>query len=458
MAKQNKSIDIINGPIIKGLILFTIPIILTGMLQLLFNAADTIVVGRYGNETALAAVGSTSALITLILNLFMGLSVGSSVNVAHCYGAGDRRGVHQVVHTSILAAIVTGIFVGVVGVLIATPALRIMGTPDNVIDQASLYMKIYFCGVPALMVYNFASAILRSAGDTKRPLYYLIISGVVNLLLNLVLVIVFKLDVAGVAIATVTSEVLSAALIIIRMMRTDEWYKLELTKLRIYKDKLIKILKIGLPAGLQGTVFSISNVVLQSSINSFGYIAMNGNSAASNLEGFIYMAINAFHQSALSYVGQNIGADRTKRVNKIIASALVMVTVVSVMLGGLCILFRGPLLRIYIPSSEEAVAYGMTRLFVICGTYYLNGASDVLTGILRGMGSSVAPMFISMIGICGTRILWVELVFPHFHTLLSLYLSYPVSWVISVAAQVICLIIMRKKLENRKKVFAPAEQ
>lgn len=458
MAKQNKSIDIVGGPIVKGLILFTIPIILTGMLQLLFNAADTIVVGRYGTDTALAAVGSTGALITLILNLFMGLSVGASVNAAHCYGAGDKRGVHQVVHTSILASVITGIFVGVLGVAVATPALKVMGTPDDVIGQASLYMKIYFCGVPAQMVYNFAASILRSAGDTKRPLYFLSISGVVNLLLNLLLVIVFHLDVAGVAIATVTSEVLSAALIVIHMMRTDEWYKLEISKLRIYKDKLIKILKIGLPAGLQGTVFSLSNVVLQSSINSFGYVAMNGNSAAGNLEGFIYMAINSFHQSAVAYVGQNVGAGRPKRVNKIVASSLITVTLVAVTLSGLFLLFRIPLLKIYIPNSEEAVAYGAARMMVIFSTYFLNGGNDVMTGILRGMGSSVAPMLISTIGICGTRILWVTLIFPHFHSLFSLYCSYPVSWAISLTAQIVCFIILKKQIEQRRLIFAAANQ
>lgn len=449
MAKHSKNIDMVNGSIVKGLILFSIPIMLSGMLQLLFNAADTVVVGRYGSENALAAVGSTGSLITLIVNLFMGLSVGSSVIAAHCYGAGDRKGVHQVVHTSILAAAVTGVFVGILGIAVSTPALRLMGTPDDVIEQASSYMQIYFCGMPAMMIFNFGASIMRSAGDTKRPLYYLCISGVINIVLNLILVIVFHLDVAGVAIATVVSQVVSAVLILIHMSRSNEWYKLCIKKLKIYPDKLLKIVKIGLPAGLQGTVFSISNVVLQSSINSFGSIAMNGNSAAANLESFMYLSVNAFHQSAVSFTGQNIGAGKYHRASKIMRTTLTMAMAVSILMGGIFLLAREELLHIYIPSSEEAVAFGIQRLLVICTTYCLCAGTDVMTGVLRGMGSSLVPTLISVIGICGTRILWVWLIFPFYHTLTSLYISYPVSWFISFAAQFVCFIVVRKRLMRR---------
>lgn len=442
----------VNGPIGKGLILFSIPIMLSGVLQLLFNAADTIVVGRYGSENALAAVGSTGALITLIVNLFMGLSVGSSVIAAHCYGAGDRKGVQQVVHTSVLAAAVTGVLVTVIGFAVTTPALQLMGTPDDVITQASAYMKIYFLGMPAMMIYNFAASIMRSAGDTKRPLYFLTVSGVVNIILNLIFVILLQLDVAGVAIATVISQIVSAVLILVHMIRSDEWYKFSWKKLKIYPEKLLKIVSIGLPAGLQGTVFSISNVVLQSSINSFGSVAMNGNSAAANLEGFMYLSVNAFHQSSVSFTGQNIGAGKYKRASKIMRVALTMAATVSIAMGGIFLLARQPLLHIYIPNSEEAIAFGIQRLLIICSTYCLCAGTDVMTGILRGMGSSLAPTLISIIGICGTRILWVLLIFPTYHSLASLYISYPISWFISFAAQAVCFIIVKKRMLKRYRV------
>ncbi len=453
MARHSKNIDMTNGPIIKGFLLFSVPIMLSGILQLLFNAADTVVVGRFGSETALGAVGSTSALITLIVNLFMGLSVGASVTAAHCYGAKDPAGVHQVVHTSILASAVTGVVVGMIGIAVSTPALRLMGTPDNVIDQASTYMKIYFCGMPAMMVYNFGASILRSAGDTKRPLYYLSVAGVVNIVLNLIFVIVFHLDVAGVAIATVISQFISAICILAHMMRCDKWYRLELKKLRIYPEKLKRIIWIGVPAGLQGTVFSISNVVLQSSINSFGSIAINGNTAAANLEGFMYLAVNAFHQSSVSFTGQNIGAGKFHRAGTIMKAALGLSAAVSVVMGGAFLLLREPLLHIYIPAymsnSAQAVAYGVSRLLIICSTYFLCAGNDVMTGVLRGMGASLAPALISVIGVCGTRILWVLLVFPFYHSLVSLYISYPVSWFVSFGAQLLCFFVVKKRMLRR---------
>lgn len=449
MAKHSKNIDMVNGSIVKGLILFSIPIMLSGMLQLLFNAADTVVVGRYGSENALAAVGSTGSLITLIVNLFMGLSVGSSVIAAHCYGAGDRKGVQQVVHTSILAAAFTGLLVGIIGIVVSKPALHLMGTPDEVMDQASQYMQIYFCGMPAMMIFDFGASIMRSAGDTKRPLYYLCISGVINIVLNLILVIVFHMDVAGVAIATVVSQIVSAALIVIHMCRCNEWYKLNLKKLKIYPEKLIKIVKIGLPAGLQGTVFSISNVVLQSSINSFGPIAMNGNSAAANLESFMYLSVNAFHQSAVSFTGQNMGAGKYRRVDKVVVASVFMAIAVSIIMGGVFLFAREGLLHIYIPNSEEAVAFGIQRLLIICATYSLCAGSDVMIGVLRGMGSPIVPTLISVIGICGTRVFWVLFIFPVYNTLTSLYISYPVSWFISFAGQIVCFIVVRKRLMRR---------
>lgn len=469
MTKYSKSsIDMTGGPIVKGLLLFAIPIMLTGMLQLLFNAADTVVVGRFGSETAIGAVGSTTALITLIVNLFMGLSVGASVTTAYCYGAKDAKGVQQVVHTSILSATIAGILVGIIGFFVSTPALRLMEAPDNVIGQSATYMKIYFCGTPAMMVYNFGASIVRSSGDTKRPLFYLSISGVVNIILNLIFVIVFHLDVAGVAIATVISQFISAACILVHMMRCDKWYKLEIRKLRIYPEKLLKIIRIGVPAGLQSSVFSISNVVVQSSINSFGSIAVNGNAAAASLEGFMYLSVNAFHQSAVSFTGQNIGAKKYHRTSSIMKAALALAAAVSIVMSGVFLLFREELLHIYIPAympnSQAAVAYGVQRLIIICSTYYLCSGNDVMTGVLRGMGTSLVPALISVIGVCGTRILWVLLIFPSFHTITSLYISYPVSWFISFAAQIICFVFVKRRLQKQmenieqKRETPPAEE
>ncbi|MBS5725669.1 MAG: MATE family efflux transporter [Clostridiales bacterium] len=408
------------------------------------------------------------ALITLIVNLFMGLSVGASVTTAYCYGAKDSEGVHQVVHTSILSAAIAGILVGIIGFFVSTPALRLMEAPDNVIGQSATYMKIYFCGTPAMMVYNFGASIVRSSGDTKRPLYYLSISGVVNIILNLIFVIVFHLDVAGVAIATVISQFISAACILVHMLRCDKWYKLEIRKLRIYPEKLLKIIRIGVPAGLQSSVFSISNVVVQSSINSFGSIAVNGNAAAASLEGFMYLSVNAFHQSAVSFTGQNIGAKKYHRTGSIMKAALALAAAVSIVMGGVFLLFREELLHIYIPAympnSQAAVAYGVQRLIIICSTYYLCSGNDVMTGVLRGMGTSLVPALISVIGVCGTRILWVLLIFPSFHTITSLYISYPVSWFISFAAQIICFIFVKRRLQKqmenieRKQKTPPAEE
>ncbi|MGM9635862.1 MAG: MATE family efflux transporter [Candidatus Avispirillum sp.] len=439
----------LNGSVAGGILRFSLPIMLSGMLQLLFNAADTVVVGRYGSSASLAAVGSTGVLINLIITLFMDLSVGTGVVTAHCYGAGDRDGVQKVVHTSMLAAAAAGVAVCFIGIGAASPALRLMGTPADVIDKACLYMQIYFLGVPAMMIYNFGAAILRSAGDTKRPLYFLTVSGAVNVLLNLLFVIVMKLDVAGVAAATVISQTLAAAMITVCMARSNEWYRLELRKLRIYSDKLKKIVRIGIPAGMQGIVFSASNVIVQSSINSFGSLAMSGSSAAASLEGFMFLAIKAYHQSCLSFIGQNTGAGKFDRVDKTVKSGLSMAVATAVVISGVFYLFRNFLLHLYIPNSEAAVAFGKERMLVICAGYFLCAATDVMAGVLRGMGAAVVPMLISCFGVCGTRILWVMFVFPHYRSFTALFISYPVSWLISFAAQIICYTVDRRIAERR---------
>lgn len=435
------------GPLLKKLILFTIPLMLSGILQLLFNAADLVVVGRYAaDHTALAAVGATGALINLITNLFIGLSVGCSVSVAQYFGAKEDRDVSEVVHTSIVTSIIGGVIVMAIGLLGSRTFLGWMDTPADVIDQATLYMTIYFVGMPAVMLYNFGAAILRSIGDTRNPLIYLSIAGVLNVFLNLYFVIALHMGVAGVALATILSQTLSAALIVIHLFRSRECYRLELKKLRIYPNKLVKILRIGIPAGLQGTVFSISNVVIQSSVNSFGSLFMSGSTAASNIEGFIYIAMNAFHHTALTFVGQNMGAKKYHRVTRIFLLCLLMVTVLGLVLGMSAYLAGPALLSIYCPGDAVAISYGMERMAVIATTYFLCGMMDVMTGTLRGMGYSVVPMIITVVGVCGIRILWIYTVFAAVHTPFMLFISYTISWIISFAAQGIFFLCMRRKM------------
>lgn len=447
--KAAKKMDICGGPLAKNILLYTLPLMASGMLQLLFNAADSIVVGRFAENgsAALAAVGATGALINLIINVLMGLAVGASVNVAHCWGAGDKRGVSEVVHTSIFTALVGGILVGAFGYFFSRQFLEMMATPDEIIELATVYMQIYFLGLPAMMVYNFAASILRSTGDTKRPLYFLVIGGVVNVALNLVFIIVLKMSVDGVAIATVISQLISAILCVVHLMRSKGPQKLMLRKLRIHMNRFKKIMLIGIPAGLQGTVFSISNVLIQSSINGFGHVFVTGNSAGSNIEGFIYTAMNSFYHTALTFVGQHIGARKFDRVRSVVKYSLLYVTVAGLFIGYLAFFFKVPLLKIYIPNDPQAVAYGAIRMTVICTTYFLCGAMDTFTGILRGLGSSISPMVISILGVCGFRILWIYTVFAIWPTPTVLFLSYPISWAITIIADYIAYLKIKKKLE-----------
>lgn len=447
--------DICEGPLAKNIILYTLPLMATGILQLLFNAADSIVVGRFAENggTALAAVGATASLINLIINVLLGLSVGASVNIAHCWGANDKRGVSEVVHTSIVTAFIGGILVGIIGFVFAKDFLLMMSTPEDILGQATLYMKIYFLGLPASMVYNFAASILRSTGDTKNPLYFLIIGGVVNIVLNLVLVIVFGLDIEGVAIATVTSELISAILSVVHMMRLDGPHKLVIKKLRIHMSRLKKLLIVGIPAGLQGSVFSISNVIIQASINSFadiyGSIFVTGNTAGNNIEGFIYIAMNAFYHTALTFVGQHVGAKKFDRVKKVVIYCCLFEIITGLILGYAAFAFKRPLLRIYIPNDEAAVGFGVMRMTVICTTYFICGLQETLTGCLRGLGSSISPMVISMLGACGFRIVWIYTLFQIWHTPTMLFISYPASWLVTVIAQLVAYFIIKKRLMKK---------
>lgn len=453
MLKKNYEIDMLNGPLLGKIILFSIPMILSGILQLLYNAADVIVVGRYSGSTALAAVGSTGSLTNLIISLFMGLSVGTSVAVAQYYGAGDWKNVSQVVHTSVATSFISGILVSILGICMAETFLMAMDTPVDVLPQAALYMRIYFVGVPASMVYNFGSAILRAAGDTRRPFIYLSISGLVNVILNMLFVIVFRMGVAGVAWATVISQVLSAVLIIICLMQFNGPCRVFLKEIKIWPDKLWKIIKIGLPAGLQGSIFSISNVLIQSSVNKFGSAVVAGNSAASNIEGFIYVSMNAIYNTALTFTGQNTGAKKYNRINRILGICLSTVFVIGFGMGMLVLVFGRQLIGIYAPNNIEVIKYGMNRLSVITKTYFLCGMMDVMVGMLRGMGKSFMPMVVSVVGVCGIRISWIFIVFAQNRDLTTLYLSYPVSWFATFLIHFITYFIIKKRIEAKESIL-----
>ena len=450
-------IDMCNGPLFGKILIFAVPLMLSDMLQLIFNAADIIVVGQFVGHTALAAVGSTGSLINLLVNVFVGLSVGTNVLVARYYGARDAKHLHETVHTSVLTSVLSGTALIVIGLILAEPLLTLMGTPDDVLDQAALYMRIYFVGMPASMLYNFGAAILRAVGDTKRPLYFLFISGIVNVILNLVLVLVFHLGVAGVAIATVTSQVISAVLVALCLIKTDAPYRLELKKLRIHKSKLLEIIKIGLPAGMQGAVFSISNVLIQSSINSFGSTVMAGSTAASNIENFVYTAMNALYQTALSFTGQNVGGGKYKRIGKIMRICVLDVTAIGILLGGGAYLCGSTLLSIY-TSDPQVIQYGLERMMFVCLPYFLCGIMDTLVGSLRGMGYSIMPMIVSLTGACVLRIVWIMTIFQMNPTLSTLFLSYPVSWFVTALAHFICYLIVHHRFMQKHAAEMAEEQ
>ena len=433
-----------HGPLFSKIIMFAIPLILSGVLQLLFNAADIVVVGRFTGSHALAAVGSTSSLINLLVNLFIGVSVGANVLLGKFCGAQDYKNASETVHTAIYIAIWGGVIMIFAGLILARPLLELMGTPMDVIDLSVLYMRIYFIGMPAFMIYNFGAAILRAVGDTKRPLYFLTVAGIVNVLFNLLFVIVFKMGVAGVALATIISETISAGLIILSLMQSDGILRLHLKEMKFHKDKVVGMLKIGLPAGLQGMIFNISNVLIQSSVNSFGSVVMAGNTAASNIEGFVYTSMNAIYQTSLSFTSQNMGAKQYHRIDKILLQCLGVVTVVGLVLGVGAFLCGHTLLGIY-SSSEDVITHGISRLSVVCASYFLCGIMDVMVGSLRGMGYSIMPMLVSLTGACLFRVIWIFTIFQMEHTLFSLYISYPISWILTFSAHVICYLVVRRK-------------
>ena len=451
--KQGKiyEVDMCNGPLFSKIVTFALPLILSGILQLLFNAADIIVVGHFAGRESLAAVGSTTSLINLMINVFVGLSIGANVLVAQYFGAKKWKDLEETVHTAMMIAVAGGILLVFIGVIFSGPILHLMGSPDDVLPLAALYLRIYFIGMPATLTYNFGAAILRAVGDTRRPLYFLLFAGAVNVVLNLFFVIGLSMGVAGVATATVISECISAVLIVRCLARSDCAYRLCREKLRITKSKVKMIMKIGLPAGFQGALFSISNVLIQSSINSFGSIAMAGSTASGNVEGFVYNAMNAVYQTALSFTSQNYGAGKMKRVTKILLYCQGLVIVVGIVLGGGAVLAGPKLLQIY-STDPEVISYAMMRMRIINGTYFLCGIMDTMVGGLRGLGYSIVPMLVSLTGACLFRVVWIFSIFAVHRTLEVLYLSYPVSWIITLTAHIICYIVIRKQLAAKRRI------
>ena len=448
--KQNKyEIDMCNGSIMDKLISFSLPLMLSGILQLMFNAVDIVVVGRFSGSSALAAVGSTTALINVFTNLFIGVSLGANVLAARFYASGRQKEMSETVHTSILLALISGIAMAIVGLLFSRWALELMGTPADVIDQSSLYMKIYFLGMPFMMLYNFGAAILRSIGDTKRPLYFLTIAGVVNVVLNLVFVILFNMSVAGVAIATVISQVISSLLVTRSLTHEQGALQLHLNQLTVDKECLIDIVKVGLPAGLQGCIFSLSNVVIQSSVNSFGSIVVAGNSAAVNIEGFIYVTMNSFHQSAVTFSSQNYGAKQYKRCDKALLISIACAATIGTALGFLFIAFGTQLLSLY-TTDPEVIKAGLIRMDYMFRYQAINGSMDVMVGGLRAIGYSVLPTIVSLTGVCAFRLLWIATIFKASPSIHILYLVYPVSWTITTTAHVISYLIVRRKLNKKE--------
>ncbi len=449
MLSGEHRIDMTEGPILSKLLRFSVPIILSGILQLFFNAADIIVVGRFAGDNSLAAVGSTGSVVNLLVNLFVGLSVGTNVVAAGYFGAGKRSEVGRTVHTAMVLSALSGLVLTAAGVAGARWILRMMQAPDGVLELASVYLQIYFGGITATLIYNFGSALLRAKGDTARPLYILLAAGIINVCLNLLFVIVFSLDVAGVALATVISQCFAAFMVVRCLMSENDEFRLEFRRLCLDRDILVRIIRIGVPAGFQGIIFSLSNVIIQSSVNSFGPSVIAGNSAASNLEGFVYTAMNGMSQGTLTFVSQNMGAGKTDRIRRAVAVSLVSVLVLGTMLGNAVVLAGPGLLGIY-SSSSDVISAGMERLRIICTCYALCGLMDVLGNAVRGTGHSSLPMVVTLVGACGVRLLWLASVFriPEFHTCTVIFLSYPISWAVTLAAHAVCLAVSLGKLDR----------
>lgn len=445
---KSHQIDMTQGAIFPKLLEFSVPLIFSSILQLLFNAADVVVVGRFAGDNSLAAVGSTGSLINLLVNLFMGLSIGTNVLAANYFGQKNKTKLQDTVHTSMLISVISGIILTIIGVCFTTPILKLMQTPQEVLKLASIYLRIYFYGITSSMIYNFGSALLRAQGDTKRPLLILLFSGIVNVILNLIFVIIFKLDVAGVAYATVISQTISAIIVVMILLKEDNDFKLNLKKLSINPHIFVKLVKIGVPAGFQGTMFSFSNIIIQSAINSFGPILIAGNSAAISLEGFVYTSMNGFSQGALTFTSQNLGAGKKDRIKKIVIISQLSIVVIGLVLGWFGILFDNQLLSIY-TKSPDVIEAGKIRIFVIFSAYFLCGIMDAMANSIRGCGHSLLPAIVTIFCVCFFRIFYLATFFklPQFHSPFYIFISYPISWFIAWTIHLICFIVIFKKIK-----------
>ena len=458
MKKNKYEIDMCNGSIMDKLISFSLPLMLSGILQLMFNAVDIVVVGRFSGSQALAAVGSTTALINIFTNLFIGISLGANVLAARFYASGKEKEMSETVHTAITLALISGIIMAGVGLLLAKLALELMGTPSDVIELSTLYMRIYFCGMPFFMLYNYGAAILRAVGDTKRPLIFLIISGVANAGLNMILVIIFHMGVAGVGIGTVISQLISCILVLRCLYKSEGCYQLRFSKLRIQKVYLRQIFQVGIPAGIQSTVINFSNALLQSSVNSFGSTAMAGYTAANNILGFLYVSVNAVTQACMSFTSQNYGVGKYKRMDRVLINCLILSVVISGVLGCGSYAFGTEILKVY-TEDPKVIQCGLEILSMTTVTYFLCGIMDLFPGALRGMGRSGVPMILSIIGTVGTRLVWIFMLFPQHRSLEFLFISYPVSWLFTIVMQVICFYFVRKQVhaKGRERMMREAQ-
>ena len=455
MKKNKYEIDMCNGSIMDKLISFSLPLMLTSILQLMFNAVDIIVVGHYTGSEALAAVGSTTALINIFTNLFIGVSLGANVLAARYFAAGQDKEMSEAVHTAIALALVSGVIMAFVGVGATRLALEVMDTPANVIDQSVLYMRIYFMGMPFFMLYNYGAAILRAVGDTKRPLMFLAVSGLANVVLDLALVIVVPLGVAGVAIGTVASQMISCILVIRCLCKTESSYQLRFSRLAIKSVYLKRIFQVGIPAGIQSTVINFSNAMLQSSVNSFGSTAMAGYTAANNVMGFLYAAVNAVTQACMSFTSQNYSVRKPKRMDRVLVDCMILSVGVSVVFGVGAYVFGSQILKIY-TTDAEVIQCGLEILSITTVPYFLCGIMDLIPGALRGMGHSAVPMILSVIGTVGTRIIWIYLIFPQHRSLYFLFISYPGSWIATILLQAVCFWFVRKQCLRHLKMDGAA--
>lgn len=445
---RRNEMDMTSGNLFKKIILFSIPLIFSGILQLLYNAADLIVCGQFGSEHSTAAISSTNSLINLYVNLFLGLSVGANVLMARCFGSGNKEKGQKVVYTAMVFSIIVGVVIGLFGFFTARYFLELMGTTSDVIDLSTQYLQIYFLGLPFSMIYNFGASIFRATGDTKRPFIYLSLSGLFNVLFNLLFVIVFKMDVPGVALATIIAQAISAVLILIALFRNKGFFEFKLKDIRIYKTEALEIARIGLPAGLQGAIFSLSNVLIQSSVNSLGTNVVDGNGASGSLEGFIYTAMNSVAQACVAFVSANFGAKKKDNIKKCIMYSAILVVFMNFIVGGIVIALKSQLLGLYV-HTDEALNAGISRIMVIALTYFLCGLMDTFAYSLRGIGYSVVPMIISLCGACGLRLLWIFFVFPldYFHSIQGLTMSYPISWIITASIHLTMFIILYRRIK-----------